>query len=438
MLDDRIGETVLHDISLHVAPAADGRPRRLVGRRQVDDRLARAAALRRRRRVGAARRRRRARALVRHDPGDGRGRHPGRPPVPRHDPGQPRATPHRMRPTPSCGRRSRSARLDDLVRSLPDGLDTVVGERGYRLSGGERQRLTIARLLLAKPRVVILDEATAHLDSTVRGRRAGGARGRARRTHGARHRPPTVDDPGRRRDPRGRRRSDRRARLARRAARRVAVATPSSTAPSSPSRSTRYRRWPSASERIAGRAGGARCGRADERKRSSGMLSDAKILITGPAGQIAFPLARYLAADNEVWGIARFSDPASRRADRGLRRHHPRRAISPPATSATCPTTSTTSLHLAVDRARASTTTRRSGSTPRAPACCSQHCRKAKAALVMSTFSVYKPHGRPAATPTSRPTRSATSTRRSRRRTRCRRSPRRPSPATAPGRSTCR
>jgi ABC-type multidrug transport system fused ATPase/permease subunit len=58
-----------------------------------------------------------------------------------------------------------SARLAELVRSLPDGLDTVVGERGYRLSGGERQRLTIARLLLAKPRVVILDEATAHLDS---------------------------------------------------------------------------------------------------------------------------------------------------------------------------------------------------------------------------------------------------------------------------------
>ncbi|MDQ7803162.1 ABC transporter ATP-binding protein [Amycolatopsis sp. A133] len=57
------------------------------------------------------------------------------------------------------------ARLGELVGSLPDGLDTTVGERGYRLSGGERQRLTIARLLLAQPKVVVLDEATAHLDS---------------------------------------------------------------------------------------------------------------------------------------------------------------------------------------------------------------------------------------------------------------------------------
>ncbi|GAB3562975.1 ABC transporter ATP-binding protein [Amycolatopsis endophytica] len=57
------------------------------------------------------------------------------------------------------------ARLAALVHNLPDGLDTVVGERGYRLSGGERQRLTIARLLLAQPRVIVLDEATAHLDS---------------------------------------------------------------------------------------------------------------------------------------------------------------------------------------------------------------------------------------------------------------------------------
>jgi ABC-type multidrug transport system fused ATPase/permease subunit len=57
------------------------------------------------------------------------------------------------------------ARLGELLDSMPDGLDTLVGERGYRLSGGERQRLTIARLLLARPAVVVLDEATAHLDS---------------------------------------------------------------------------------------------------------------------------------------------------------------------------------------------------------------------------------------------------------------------------------
>ena len=59
----------------------------------------------------------------------------------------------------------RAARIHDVIAVLPDGYDTLVGERGYRLSGGEKQRLAIARMLLKDPAIVILDEATSHLDT---------------------------------------------------------------------------------------------------------------------------------------------------------------------------------------------------------------------------------------------------------------------------------
>ena len=59
----------------------------------------------------------------------------------------------------------RAARIHDTIAALPDGYDTIVGERGYRLCGGEKQRLAIARLLLKNPAIMILDEATSHLDN---------------------------------------------------------------------------------------------------------------------------------------------------------------------------------------------------------------------------------------------------------------------------------
>ena len=59
----------------------------------------------------------------------------------------------------------KAAHIHDFIQGLPDGYDTVVGERGYRLSGGEKQRMAIARVILKDPRILVLDEATSHLDS---------------------------------------------------------------------------------------------------------------------------------------------------------------------------------------------------------------------------------------------------------------------------------
>ena len=156
--------------------------------------------------------------LVRRHPGHARAGDPGRSPVPRHRPGEPALRPARGDRRRAVGRAAHGP-PGAAHRGLPDGLDTVVGERGYRFSGGERQRLTIARILLARPRVVDPRRGDRPPRLDVRGRGAGGAGRRARRSHGDRHRPPPVDDPRGRRHPRRRAGPDRRARHPRRAAR---------------------------------------------------------------------------------------------------------------------------------------------------------------------------------------------------------------------------
>ena len=110
---------------------------------------------------------------------------------------------------------ARAAQIHDLIVSLPDGYDTPVGERGYRFSGGEKQRIAIARTILRNPPVLILDEATSALDTETERAVQAALDELVARAHDDRDRPPAVDDPRRRPDPRARRRADRRARHAR-------------------------------------------------------------------------------------------------------------------------------------------------------------------------------------------------------------------------------
>ena len=123
------------------------------------------------------------------------------------------------------------------------------------------------------------------------------------------------------------------------------------------------------------------------------MLSGEKILITGPAGRIAFGLAKTLCRDNEVWGIARFSDPASREEVEALGRDDPVRRPRGEGTSGNFRATSRISCTSPPTSAR--TTSVACVSTRKERVSCLSHCRQAKAALVMSTVTVYKPHPDP-------------------------------------------
>lgn len=120
------------------------------------------------------------------------------------------------------------------------------------------------------------------------------------------------------------------------------------------------------------------------------MLSDEKILITGPAGQIAFPMARDLAKDNEVWGIARFGDPATKQQVEDVGVRAVAMDLAEPDFSV-LPDDFTYVLHLAVVQVPGLDYDAAIRANAEGTGLLLQHCRKAKAALVMSTHSVYKP-----------------------------------------------
>ena len=148
---------------------------------------------------------------------------------------------------------ARAAYIHDRIAELPEGYDTVVGERGYKLSGGEKQRLAIARVMLKDPRILILDEATTLARHDERATGAGRARAADGRAHHDRDRPPALHDPEGRRDLRDRPGPARGAGHPRRAAR--------ATGPVRAAVRTAVPRRP--------RAGGVR-GRRDPRERRGG------------------------------------------------------------------------------------------------------------------------------------------------------------------------
>ena len=124
-------------------------------------------------------------------------------------------------PPDEVKRAAELAQIGSFIDRLPDGYETMVGERGLKLSGGEKQRVAIARTILKAPPILILDEATSALELPHRAGDQGRARPRQQRPHHHRHRPPALDDRHRRRDHRAAGRPDRRTRQACATARRA-------------------------------------------------------------------------------------------------------------------------------------------------------------------------------------------------------------------------
>ena len=117
------------------------------------------------------------------------------------------ATPIRARRVEEIKDACRIAHCDEFISQFPEGYETVVGERGIKLSGGQRQRVSIARAILADPRILILDEATSSLDSESEQMIQDGLRRLRSGPHDVRHRAPPVDDSQRRPDSGARRRA---------------------------------------------------------------------------------------------------------------------------------------------------------------------------------------------------------------------------------------
>ena len=177
---------------------ADGGAGRRDRRRQVDARQAGRPLLRPDRGRGPPRRRRPARRRRRRAAPRAGDDHAGGVPVLRVGGRQHRAWAGRTRPAPRSSRPPTAVGAREFVEALPEGFDTDVRKRGGRLSAGQRQLVSLARVVLADPAVVLLDEATSSLDVPSRAGGAGGAGDGARRPHRADHRAPAVDGADRR------------------------------------------------------------------------------------------------------------------------------------------------------------------------------------------------------------------------------------------------